>query len=110
MGCSCWLCENCWPAYPPHSGGRRGRDGLEHEKTHYHVVKKLEDILTSCPTPAAIEEFHSRDLDTTWFGMSRSLALRPATICVYSSLTVRQASEETTMTVVFLPTMIPTQP
>lgn len=68
VDCGCWLCAPCWGNYPPHTGGRKGRDGLEHEKTKYKVYRKLEDILTPTPSQTEIEEHHSRDLDSTWFG------------------------------------------
>jgi len=68
VDCACWLCEPCWLSYPPHAPGKRGRDGLEHERTKYDVYRKLENILTPEVSPATLERLHCRDLDSTWFG------------------------------------------
>ncbi|KAF2128735.1 hypothetical protein P153DRAFT_340903 [Dothidotthia symphoricarpi CBS 119687] len=89
VDCDSCLCESCWILYPPHTGNKKGRDGLEHEKTLHHVYSRLKDILNPNHNAAQLEEIHNRDLDTTWFGIrkdgySRSLF---ADFDVYSNLT-----------------------
>jgi hypothetical protein len=47
---------------------KKGRDGLEHEKTKYQTYTKLKHILEPSYSSTQLEELFSNDLDTTWFG------------------------------------------
>ncbi|KAF2689243.1 hypothetical protein K458DRAFT_357870 [Lentithecium fluviatile CBS 122367] len=94
VDCSCWRCDDCWGNYPNHASGDVGRDGLEHEKTRYEVYRDLQRILAPHATLhtqealQAIEELHTQDLDSTWFGIRRDSNARPllADYDIYSAL------------------------
>ncbi|KAH7392786.1 acyl transferase/acyl hydrolase/lysophospholipase [Pyrenochaeta sp. MPI-SDFR-AT-0127] len=88
IDCDSFLCDPCWSQYPPHTGDRKGRDGLEHERTKYNVYVQLRHILNPKYTRDELENLHYRDLDTTWFGIRRTEDGRPsfADHDVYSTL------------------------
>jgi hypothetical protein len=85
VDCGCYLCAHCWKEYPPHTSGRTGRDGLQHEQTKYETYQKLESILTPSASQSESEERHSRDLDSTWFGTWFGLIRNARLIAHYSS-------------------------
>ena len=68
VDCDTWLCKLCWPLYQPHTNNRKGRDGLEHEKTQYRTYVKLKHILEPNYNDTDLEELLGEDLSTTWFG------------------------------------------
>ncbi|KAJ8113331.1 hypothetical protein OPT61_g4511 [Boeremia exigua] len=71
VDCDTWLCKSCWPLYQPHTNNKKGRDGLEHEKTQHQTFTKLKQILEPGYDDIELEELLCEDLSTTWFGVRR---------------------------------------
>ncbi|OAL51396.1 FabD/lysophospholipase-like protein [Pyrenochaeta sp. DS3sAY3a] len=71
VDCGCWLCEGCWPLLLPHKPGRKGREGLEHERTIYETYSRLKSILEPNHDTARLEQLHIEDEDNTWFGVHK---------------------------------------
>ena len=69
--------SDCWPLQGPHKPNKKGRDGVPHEKTNPHVVKKLKVILHPSKKPEKIQKLHEADEPTKWFGVTRDLTGRP---------------------------------
>lgn len=70
--CDSNFCDGCWGAIMQHRPGKRGPDGLPHEKTDLRVVSRLRDILEPSSDPQAQRALHRDDEDTTWFGIDRN--------------------------------------
>lgn len=68
VDCDTRLCELCWPLYQPHTNNKKGRDGLEHEKTQHQIFTKLKEILEPDYNDKELKELLDDDLHTTWFG------------------------------------------
>ncbi|KAH7084592.1 hypothetical protein FB567DRAFT_445911, partial [Paraphoma chrysanthemicola] len=65
--CKSCLCEKCWPLQPTH-------ESSEHEKLEYKAYLqciRLKKILNTPTTEKDLEELHSQDRNTTWFGTSQ---------------------------------------
>ncbi|KAF2735254.1 FabD/lysophospholipase-like protein [Polyplosphaeria fusca] len=88
VDCACSLCDECWNFHLPHTGGRTGRDGLPHERTQYHMFKRLDQILNPDMTLDTVEQLHNSDMDMTWFGIVKDSNGKPSFIDydVYSTL------------------------
>lgn len=106
IDCDSFLCDPCWSQYQPHTGGRKGRDGLEHERTKHNVYLQLKHILNPKYTRDELENLHYRDLDTTWFGTSPSGRCLQVIFTVFIRLTVPQEFEELKMAALHLLTMM----
>ncbi|KAK5125943.1 hypothetical protein LTR85_011298 [Meristemomyces frigidus] len=61
----------------PHKPKKKGRDGVPHEKTDPHVVRRLKAILHPTRKPEEIQKLHEDDSSTKWFGVARDLTGRP---------------------------------
>ncbi|KAF1927873.1 FabD/lysophospholipase-like protein [Didymella exigua CBS 183.55] len=72
IDCATRLCKPCWPLYQPHTNNRKGRDGLEHERTQHQIFTKLRGILEPDYDEEQLEELLGDDLSTTWFGVRRN--------------------------------------
>lgn len=70
--CDSNFCDGCWRAQVQHRPGKRGPDGLPHEKTDLRVVSRLRNILEPSLDPHAQRALHRVDEDTTWFGIGRN--------------------------------------
>jgi hypothetical protein len=69
VDCSSCFCSSCWTFQTPHRQGKLGRDGQPHEKTNYHIAKRLERILNPPADQARLRQMHENDEQSTWFGM-----------------------------------------
>ena len=69
--------SDCWGRQGPHKPNKKGRDGVPHEKTNPHVVRRLKAILNPTRHPDAIQKLHEDDESTKWFGVARDLTGRP---------------------------------
>jgi hypothetical protein len=65
------FCDPCWNIQGPHKPGRKGPDGLPHEKADPTIVQRLKEILTPPTDQAEQQLLHVDDDDTTWFGVGR---------------------------------------
>ncbi|TKA79469.1 hypothetical protein B0A55_04232, partial [Friedmanniomyces simplex] len=61
----------------PHKPNKKGRDGVPHEKTNPHVVRRLKETLNPTRDPEEIQKLHEQDASTKWFGVARDLTGRP---------------------------------
>jgi hypothetical protein len=68
VDCSVRFCETCWKLCLQHQPGRTARDGIEHERTVYHEVERLRDIMNPPSSQERLLQMHGSDEDTTWFG------------------------------------------
>ena len=75
--CDSSFCEECWDNERPHRPGKRGADGLAHEKTDLLVVERYRNILEGSSDPGEQEALHKDDEDTTWFGIGRDVLGAP---------------------------------
>ncbi|PSN59126.1 hypothetical protein BS50DRAFT_594903 [Corynespora cassiicola Philippines] len=69
--CGMNFCDACWTKQAPHKPGRKGPDGLPHEKADPAIVKRLKNIFTPPVDHAGQQTLHMEDEDTTWFGTAR---------------------------------------
>lgn len=69
--------SDCWGRQGPHKPKKKGRDGVPHEKTNPHVVKRLRSILSPTRNPDEIQRLHEDDESTKWFGVARDFTGRP---------------------------------
>lgn len=69
VDCSVRYCNTCWDLVLPHQPGRTARDGIEHERTDFHAVKRLQNIMNPPSSHHTLHQLHNSDEDTTWFGM-----------------------------------------
>ncbi|KAF2650662.1 hypothetical protein K491DRAFT_697115 [Lophiostoma macrostomum CBS 122681] len=69
--CDMNFCDPCWNIQGPHKPGRKGPDGLPHEKADPNIVQRLKEILTPPTDQAEQQSLHVDDDDTTWFGVGR---------------------------------------
>lgn len=69
--------SDCWGRQGPHKPKKKGRDGVPHEKTSPHVVRRLKAILHPTRNPQEIQKLHEEDQLTKWFGVSKDHAGRP---------------------------------
>lgn len=65
------FCDTCWHMQGPHKPGRKGPDGLPHEKADPNIVKRLKEILNPPTDLAEQQSLHVEDEDTAWFGVGR---------------------------------------
>ncbi|KXS99282.1 hypothetical protein AC578_6205 [Pseudocercospora eumusae] len=77
VDCDSSYCSDCWGRQGPHKPKKKGRDGVPHEKTNPHVVKRLRAILNPTRNPDEIQKLHEDDESTKWFGVARDLTGRP---------------------------------
>lgn len=77
VDCDSSYCADCWPRQGPHKPRKKGRDGVPHEKTNPHVVRRLKAILHPTRRPEEIQKLHEDDSSTKWFGVARDLTGRP---------------------------------
>lgn len=70
--CDSNFCDGCWGTIVQHRPGKRGPDGLPHEKMDLRVVSRLRNILEPSSDPQAQRALHRDDEDTTWFGIGRN--------------------------------------
>ncbi|KAF2441827.1 hypothetical protein P171DRAFT_418623 [Karstenula rhodostoma CBS 690.94] len=75
--CDTSFCDPCWDLQLPHRPGKKGPDGLPHEKANPTIVKRLKDILTPSQDHYEQHALHMEDEDTTWFGLDRDSQNRP---------------------------------
>jgi energy-coupling factor transporter ATP-binding protein EcfA2 len=75
--CGMNFCEVCWDRQAPHKPGRKGPDGLPHEKADPAIVERLKSILTPPKEQTEQQMLHVEDEDTTWFGMARNHLNQP---------------------------------
>ncbi|XP_014554875.1 hypothetical protein COCVIDRAFT_39346 [Bipolaris victoriae FI3] len=69
--CDMNFCDDCWGKQGPHKLGRKGPDGLPHEKANPTIVQRLKDILAPPQDYHEQQILHVEDEDTTWFGLAR---------------------------------------
>ncbi|EUC48828.1 hypothetical protein COCMIDRAFT_2285 [Bipolaris oryzae ATCC 44560] len=69
--CDMNFCDDCWGKQGPHKLGRKGPDGLPHEKANPTIVQRLKDILAPPQDYYEQQILHVEDEDTTWFGIAR---------------------------------------
>jgi hypothetical protein len=69
--CDTDFCDSCWGKQGPHRPGKKGPDGLPHEKANPDVVRRLKDILTPPTSHSEQQLLHIADEDTTWFGLTK---------------------------------------
>ncbi|CAO2647539.1 Nn.00g084610.m01.CDS01 [Neocucurbitaria sp. VM-36] len=69
--CGMDFCDPCWGQQGPHKPGRKGPDGLPHEKADPTIVRRLKDILTPPTDHSEQRTLHIEDEDTTWFGLAK---------------------------------------
>ncbi|KAK4504134.1 hypothetical protein PRZ48_005049 [Zasmidium cellare] len=77
VDCDSSYCSDCWGRQGPHKPRKKGRDGVPHEKTSPHVVRRLKGILHPTRNPKEIQKLHEEDGTTKWFGVSKDHAGRP---------------------------------
>ncbi|TKA70619.1 hypothetical protein B0A55_07579 [Friedmanniomyces simplex] len=77
VDCDSSYCSDCWPRQGPHKPNKKGRDGVPHEKTNPHVVRRLKETLNPTRKPEEIQKLHEQDASTKWFGVARDLTGRP---------------------------------
>ncbi|KAK4897196.1 hypothetical protein LTR27_005089 [Elasticomyces elasticus] len=77
VDCDSSYCGDCWPRQGPHKPNKKGRDGVPHEKTNPHVVRRLKETLNPTRKPEEIQRLHEQDASTKWFGVARDLTGRP---------------------------------
>ncbi|TKA29096.1 hypothetical protein B0A54_16206 [Friedmanniomyces endolithicus] len=77
VDCDSSYCSECWPRQGPHKPNKKGRDGVPHEKTNPHVVRRLKETLNPTRKPEQIQKLHEQDASTKWFGVARDLTGRP---------------------------------
>lgn len=65
------FCDDCWGKLGPHKLGRKGPDGLPHEKANPTIVQRLKEILAPPQDYYEQQMLHVKDEDTTWFGLVR---------------------------------------
>lgn len=75
--CDMDFCDPCWGKQGQHKPGKKGPDGLPHEKANPGIVKRLKDILSPPSDQNVQERLHFEDEDTTWFGVTRDAYNRP---------------------------------
>ncbi|KAL5397840.1 hypothetical protein PMIN03_006175 [Paraphaeosphaeria minitans] len=75
--CDTSFCDACWDLQLPHRPGKKGPDGLPHEKANPTIVKRLKEILTPSQDHYEQHALHMEDEDTTWFGLDRDSQNRP---------------------------------
>ncbi|KAK0868567.1 hypothetical protein LTR87_014099 [Friedmanniomyces endolithicus] len=68
-------CVDCDSSYC--RPNKKGRDGVPHEKTNPHVVRRLKETLNPTRKPDQIQKLHEQDASTKWFGVARDLTGRP---------------------------------
>jgi energy-coupling factor transporter ATP-binding protein EcfA2 len=71
VNCDESFCGDCWELERSHRPGKKGADGLPHEKAVKSIVDRLQLAFSPPNDPAALEQIHIEDDDTTWFGISR---------------------------------------
>jgi energy-coupling factor transporter ATP-binding protein EcfA2 len=77
VNCDGSFCDECWDQERPHRLGKRGPDGLPHEKADSRVVNRLKETFTPPSDPKVQEKMHMDDEDTTWFGIARDAMNMP---------------------------------
>lgn len=77
VDCSVRFCNTCWDLVLQHQPGRTARDGIEHERTDFHAVKRLQDIMNPPSSHQTLVQMHNSDEETTWFGITRDANGRP---------------------------------
>ncbi|KAF2012508.1 hypothetical protein BU24DRAFT_442957 [Aaosphaeria arxii CBS 175.79] len=75
--CGMDFCNDCWDRQAQHRPGRKGPDGLPHEKANPSIVRRYKEILTPPQDHNEQQTLHVEDEDTTWFGLSRDQQNRP---------------------------------
>ncbi|QIW98040.1 hypothetical protein AMS68_003558 [Peltaster fructicola] len=77
VDCDSSYCSECWALQGPHKPKKKGRDGVPHEKTNPHIVRRLKAILNPSKNADEIQKQHEDDESTKWFGVTRDLTGRP---------------------------------
>ncbi|KAK4626402.1 85/ calcium-independent phospholipase A2 [Fulvia fulva] len=78
VDCDSSYCSDCWGRQGPHKPKKKGRDGVPHEKTDPHIVRRLQGILHPTKDAREIQRLHEDDGLTKWFGVARDLSGRPS--------------------------------
>jgi energy-coupling factor transporter ATP-binding protein EcfA2 len=71
VNCDDSFCDSCWDSERSHRPGKKGPDGLPHEKALRGVVNRLQQAFSPPNDHAALRQIHMEDDDTTWFGIAR---------------------------------------
>ncbi|CAK3752481.1 hypothetical protein DOTSEDRAFT_168601 [Lecanosticta acicola] len=77
VDCDTSYCSDCWGRQGPHKPKKKGRDGVPHEQTDPHIVRRLKATLHPTRNPREIQKLHEEDGTTKWFGVARDLSGRP---------------------------------
>jgi len=75
--CQYNFCGKCWERQVTHKLKQRAPGDVPHEKTNYEVAMKIKQVLESDVTEMEQEEMHSKDENTTWFGIIREKGEMP---------------------------------
>ncbi|KAK0902288.1 hypothetical protein LTR91_025072 [Friedmanniomyces endolithicus] len=77
VDCDSSYCSGCWSVQGPHRPNKKGRDGVPHEKSDPHVVRRLRSTLRPSRDVNHIEQLHREDEATKWFDVTRDPTGRP---------------------------------
>lgn len=74
VDCSVRYCDTCWSLCLAHQPGRTARDGIAHERTVFHEVERLREIMNPPSSQDKLSQMHESDEGTTWFGEYQSIS------------------------------------
>ena len=69
--CQYVFCGKCWARQITHRGNQVAPGDIPHEKTNYEVASKIKQVLESNMTESEQKHMHSKDENSTWFGILR---------------------------------------
>lgn len=69
--CDVVFCKSCWKKQPLHSPRSDDEAPDSHEKTDVRLANKIKAIFSPKLTAGAREQLHTKDIETTWFGVVR---------------------------------------
>jgi hypothetical protein len=67
--CDGVYCQSCWVRERAHATGRKGPDGMDHERNDPYVAKMMETIFSQPSSDEELQRLRIEDEATTWFGI-----------------------------------------